>query len=231
MLGRTPGAIQVIRPMRDEVERYGHYSLAAESKYDHPFQWGSKRTGPDLARVGGRYSDAWHVDHFSDPQSVVPESVMPKYAFHRRNPHELVAQATGFRAEWVQLTDAEQAWELIVESVNGKRPVAGWHGELMLLAGFEDAESRDGRRIFAMKDGNGYFAEWWTWKQFADWCEGERVSRFSERAEPLPERDVALRVIEAIRKRLRIPQVYLWHFPSSKCRVNQKLVLVLDPYQ
>ncbi len=75
---------QMIRPMRDEVERYGHYSLAAESMYDHPFQWGSKRTGPDLARVGGRYSDAWHVDHMSDPQSVVPESIMPKYAFLSR---------------------------------------------------------------------------------------------------------------------------------------------------
>jgi cytochrome c oxidase cbb3-type subunit 2 len=72
---------QMIRPMRDEVERYGHYSLAAESMYDHPFQWGSKRTGPDLARVGGRYSDDWHVDHLIDPQSVVPESVMPNYAF------------------------------------------------------------------------------------------------------------------------------------------------------
>src|SRR6056297_964533 len=72
---------QMIRPMRDEVERYGHYSLAAESMYDHPFQWGSKRTGLDLARVGGRYSDAWHVDHLRDPQSVVPESVMPKYGF------------------------------------------------------------------------------------------------------------------------------------------------------
>lgn len=72
---------QMVRPMRDEVERYGHYSLAAESKYDHPFQWGSKRTGPDLARVGGRYSDDWHVDHLRDPQSVVPESVMPKYGF------------------------------------------------------------------------------------------------------------------------------------------------------
>jgi cytochrome c oxidase cbb3-type subunit II len=72
---------QMIRPMRDEVERYGHYSLAAESEYDHPFQWGSKRTGPDLARVGGRYSDAWHVDHLTDPEAVVPESVMPKYGF------------------------------------------------------------------------------------------------------------------------------------------------------
>lgn len=75
---------QMIRPMRDEVERYGHYSLAAESMYDHPFQWGSKRTGPDLARVGERYSDAWHVDHLTDPQSVVPESIMPKYGFLAR---------------------------------------------------------------------------------------------------------------------------------------------------
>ena len=72
---------QMIRSMRDEVERYGHYSLAAESMYDHPFQWGSKRTGPDLARVGGRYSDEWHVEHLANPQSVVPESVMPKYGF------------------------------------------------------------------------------------------------------------------------------------------------------
>ena len=72
---------QMIRPMRDEVERYGHYSLAAESMYDHPFQWGSKRTGPDLARVGGRYSDEWHVDHLVNPEAVVPESVMPKYSF------------------------------------------------------------------------------------------------------------------------------------------------------
>lgn len=72
---------QMIRPMRDEVERYGHYSLAAESMYDHPFQWGSKRTGPDLARVGGRYSDAWHVDHLTNPQAVVPESVMPKFSY------------------------------------------------------------------------------------------------------------------------------------------------------
>jgi cytochrome c oxidase cbb3-type subunit II len=72
---------QMVRPLRDEVERYGHYSLAAESMYDHPFQWGSKRTGPDLARVGGKYSDEWHRAHLIDPRSVVPESVMPPYAF------------------------------------------------------------------------------------------------------------------------------------------------------
>jgi len=72
---------QMIRPLRDEVERYGHYSLAAESMYDRPFQWGSKRTGPDLARVGGKYSDDWHRDHLRDPRSVVPGSVMPNYAW------------------------------------------------------------------------------------------------------------------------------------------------------
>ncbi len=72
---------QMIRPFRDEVERYGHYSLAAESMYDHPFQWGSKRTGPDLARIGGRYSDEWHVQHLLEPRNVVPESIMPSYSF------------------------------------------------------------------------------------------------------------------------------------------------------
>ena len=72
---------QMIRSFRDEVERYGHYSLAAESMYDHPFQWGSKRNGPDLARVGGRYSNDWHAAHMIDPRAVVPESIMPSYGW------------------------------------------------------------------------------------------------------------------------------------------------------
>lgn len=72
---------QMVRPLRDEVERYGHYSLAAESMFDHPFQWGSKRTGPDLARVGAKYSDEWHVTHLSNPRAIVPQSVMPGYKF------------------------------------------------------------------------------------------------------------------------------------------------------
>ena len=75
---------QMIRALRDEVERYGHYSLAAESMYDRPFQWGSKRTGPDLARVGGKYSDDWHRDHLNDPRSVVPGTVMPAYPWLAR---------------------------------------------------------------------------------------------------------------------------------------------------
>jgi len=77
---------QQIRPFKDEVERYGHYSLAAESMYDKPFQWGSKRTGPDLARVGGRYSNDWHVAHLVSPRAVVPESVMPAYPFLANRP-------------------------------------------------------------------------------------------------------------------------------------------------
>ena len=128
---------QMIRPMRDEVERYGHYSLAAESKYDHPFQWGSKRTGPDLARVGGRYSDDWHVDHLRDPQSVVPESVMPKYGFLENNmldgryiedllrthrmvgvPYtdEMIANA---RADFAVQVDPDGAWDDMVERYPG----------------------------------------------------------------------------------------------------------------
>lgn len=77
---------QMIRTLRDEVERYGPYSLAVESKYDHPMLWGSKRTGPDIARLGGKYSDAWHVAHLINPRDVVPESVMPKYGWLARNP-------------------------------------------------------------------------------------------------------------------------------------------------
>src|SRR5881398_3044389 len=84
---------QMVRPLRDEVERYGHYSLAAESMYDRPFQWGSKRTGPDLARVGGRYSDDWHRTHLDNPRDVVPESNMPGYpwlAKTRLDPQSIV---------------------------------------------------------------------------------------------------------------------------------------------
>jgi len=89
---------QMIRPFRDEVERYGHYSLAAESIYDHPFQWGSERTGPDLARVGGRYSDAWHVQHLKDPRSVVPESIMPTYGFLAETDLDLTDASAKLRA-------------------------------------------------------------------------------------------------------------------------------------
>ena len=128
---------QMIRPMRDEVERYGHYSLAAESMYDHPFQWGSKRTGPDLARVGGRYSDAWHVDHFTDPQSVVPESIMPKYAFladtridgahieDLMRTHRFVGvpytdeQIDSASADFVVQADPEGDWDGLVERYPG----------------------------------------------------------------------------------------------------------------
>ncbi len=128
---------QMIRPMRDEVERYGHYSLAAESMYDHPFQWGSKRTGPDLARVGGRYSDEWHVDHLIDPQSVVPESVMPKYGFlldavltgddiaDVMSTHRIVGvpysdeQIAEARADFVVQADPDGDWDAMLERYPG----------------------------------------------------------------------------------------------------------------
>src|SRR5262249_35264077 len=99
---------QMIRTLRDEVERYGPYSLAVESKYDHPFQWGSKRTGPDLARIGGKYSDEWHVEHLNNPRAVVPESVMPAYAWLGRTElrvDDLDAHLRAMRAVGVPYTD------------------------------------------------------------------------------------------------------------------------------
>ncbi len=100
---------QMVRPFRDEIDRYGPYSLAAESMYDHPFQWGSKRTGPDLARVGGKYSDNWHREHLSAPRSVVPESVMPGYPFLMDNPakiNDIAGHLKANRAVGVPYTDA-----------------------------------------------------------------------------------------------------------------------------
>jgi len=102
---------QMIRPFRDEKERYGHYSLASESIYDHPFQWGSKRTGPDMARVGGKYSDDWHRRHLRAPRSVVPESVMPNYPWLKENPAnpDIGAHMDGLKAIGVPYTDADIA--------------------------------------------------------------------------------------------------------------------------
>ena len=99
---------QQIRPLRDEVVRYGHYSLAAESMYDHPFLWGSKRTGPDLARVGGKYSDEWHVGHMKEPRDLVPESIMPSYEFLMKKGaklHDLKDHLKTLRALGVPYTD------------------------------------------------------------------------------------------------------------------------------
>ena len=107
---------QQIRPLRDEVERYGHYSLAAESMYDHPFLWGSKRTGPDLARVGGKFSDEWHVAHLKNPRDVVPESIMPTYAFLERRGADLShigSHLQALRAVGVPYTD-----EMIASAYN-----------------------------------------------------------------------------------------------------------------
>lgn len=101
---------QQIRPLRDEVERYGHYSLAAESMYDHPFLWGSKRTGPDLARLGGKYSDEWHVAHLKEPRDLVPESIMPSYSFlmkHGAKLYDLDKHLKTLRVVGVPYTDEQ----------------------------------------------------------------------------------------------------------------------------
>jgi cytochrome c oxidase cbb3-type subunit 2 len=123
---------QQIRPFRDEVERYGAYSLAAESAYDHPFQWGSKRTGPDLARVGNKYSDAWHTQHMADPRSVVPESVMPPYAFLAAtalDPGRIAAHVVANRRVGVPYTDemVQQAAADMRTQADPEADAAGLH--------------------------------------------------------------------------------------------------------
>jgi cytochrome c oxidase cbb3-type subunit 2 len=103
---------QMVRPFRDEKERYGHYSLASESMFDHPFQWGSKRTGPDMARLGGKYSDEWHRAHLRAPRSVVPESIMPNYPWLDKgapDPSTIQAHMEGLRAIGVPYSDEDIA--------------------------------------------------------------------------------------------------------------------------
>lgn len=133
---------QMIRPFRDETERYGHYSLAAESMFDHPFQWGSSRTGPDLARVGNRYSDEWHAQHLKDPRAVVPESIMPSYAFLAERdlkPGDMAAHLRTLRVEGVPYTDDD-----IAKANDDLQTQAGGQGDAANLAKrYPKAQSRD----------------------------------------------------------------------------------------
>lgn len=114
---------QMIRTLRSDIERYGHYSLAAESMYDHPFQWGSKRTGPDLARIGGKYSDDWHVAHLENPRELVPGSIMPGYAFlseTRLDTGHLPAALKALSRAGVPYSD---------EQISGAATAAVWQGD------------------------------------------------------------------------------------------------------
>ncbi|HVY87957.1 MAG TPA: cytochrome-c oxidase, cbb3-type subunit II [Hyphomonadaceae bacterium] len=121
---------QMIRPLRDEVERYGHYSLAAESMYDHPFLWGSKRTGPDLARVGGKYSDDWQKQHLMNPRALVPESIMPPYAFLEGRSLDtsiIAGEMKALKAEGVPYTDKMIA-DAAVDATNQTDPDSEFEG-------------------------------------------------------------------------------------------------------
>lgn len=112
---------QMIRPLRAETLRYGHYSVAGESVYDHPFQWGSKRTGPDLARVGGKYSDAWHYTHLVNPRDVVPESNMPAYPWLEKTPVDASVMPAHMKAlRTVGVPYSDEQIKKSVEEVQGK---------------------------------------------------------------------------------------------------------------
>jgi cytochrome c oxidase cbb3-type subunit 2 len=122
---------QMIRPFRAETLRYGHYSVAGESVYDHPFQWGSKRTGPDLARVGGRYSDEWHTIHLNNPRDLVPESNMPAYPWLLKNIVDAPTRMTALRKVGVPYSDQEITKS--VEEVSGKTEMQALIAYLQML--------------------------------------------------------------------------------------------------
>lgn len=141
---------QQIRPLRDEVERYGHYSLAAESMYDHPFLWGSKRTGPDLARVGGKYSDDWHVAHLSNPQEMVPGSIMPSYSFLKEKGADIVSIQANLRtlkAVGVPYTD-DMIKNAYNDAVNQAYPEADTKGLTARYGTKVNVRDFDGQRNF-----------------------------------------------------------------------------------
>lgn len=147
---------QMVRPLRDEVERYGHYSLAAESMYDHPFQWGSKRTGPDLARVGGKYSDEWHLDHLIEPKSVVPDSIMPPYAFLAKK--KLRVEGIGDDLKTLRFAGVPYTDDMIANAeadlVAQASPNQDYDAEDALIARYEAAAERKGTLRIADFDRN-----------------------------------------------------------------------------
>ncbi|MEM9739725.1 MAG: cytochrome-c oxidase, cbb3-type subunit II [Pseudomonadota bacterium] len=147
---------QMVRPLRDEVERYGHYSLAAESMYDHPFQWGSKRTGPDLARVGNKYSVEWHVDHLIDPRSVVPESIMPPYAFLMDNRLHYDNISDKLRAQ--SMVGVPYTPDMIENAVADLEsqvdPDADYDAQDAMVARYTEASGREGTILVRDYDGD-----------------------------------------------------------------------------
>ncbi len=139
---------QQIRPLRDEVVRYGHYSLAAESMYDHPFQWGSKRTGPELARVGGKYSDAWHTAHLKNPRDVVVESIMPSYGFMAKKGVKLNDMKKHLKT--LKILGVPYTEEMIENALNDVKAQAGAFEE-----GIDALKGRYGDKVNARDfDGN-----------------------------------------------------------------------------
>ena len=160
---------QQIRALRDEVERYGHYSLAAESMYDHPFQWGSKRIGPDLSRVGGKYSSEWHYAHMQNPQALVPESLMPKYGFLAETPLEagdIQARLRTVRMVGVPYTDDQitnASADLLAQADPNGDPAA-----LMKRYPKANLVAGDGRRVTELDAVVAYLQVLGTMVNFAD---------------------------------------------------------------
>jgi cytochrome c oxidase cbb3-type subunit 2 len=169
---------QMIRPFRDEHMRYGHYSLAAESQYDHPFQWGSKRTGPDLARVGRKYSNAWHTQHLNNPRDVVPESIMPNYPWLLDNEldySDVADRLRALRLTGVPYSESEEEYlanvEQFGEAVAGRLEIQRAEQNLVDQAQSEDWDG-DRTRLTEMDALVAYLQVLGTMVDFTKYDEG-----------------------------------------------------------
>lgn len=163
---------QMIRALKDEVERYGHYSLAAESMYDHPFQWGSKRIGPDLARVGGKYSNDWHYAHLENPQALVPESLMPRYAFLAEN--DLRTDDIQDKLRTLRAIGVPYTTQQVADAVKDLQAQANGQGDAAAFAKkYPKAvlASGDGKRVSEMDAVVAYLQVLGTMVNFADTSE------------------------------------------------------------
>jgi hypothetical protein len=146
-----------------------------------------------------------------------PGEFMPKYAFHHRDPDRLVAEATGYATETARLADPEKTWQFVKESIDSGRPASAWHGEMMLIAGYRDAQSPAQREIFVMKDGNGYFTEWWNWEQFIGWLgDGQHFRRYECRVTPKPPAAILARVVtDLVLLSTNVPENIAKAFPKA----------------
>ena len=214
-------AVADFRHIADNIASHSSYVIfrgADEDVYPQPYCYLTTRL-VQMHAAGWREMDIDTLAAVSGASAMFGYQAgefMPKYAFHHRDPNSLVAQTTGYATETVRIADAEKGWLFVKESIDSGRPVTGWHAEMMLLAGYRDAVSASDRQVFAMKDGNEYFAKWLSWRALSEWVGSDDLSRFAGRVEPESPEGVALRVLrDLVALSAGVPEHIQQAFPKA----------------